>query len=111
MDADEEDDEDEGESEDENGDEIEIVNGFRARYNYSFEAKLAMAADDMKDYYRRIVAFARSYGVKVSRSWSRERVHIGRQLFACLVFRGSKLSVAFALDPKAYEDTKYVRRT
>ena len=73
---------------------------FGIKYDYSFEARLALADDEIKDYYRKIVMFARSYGVKVARSWARERIYLGRNLFALITFKGKKLTVAFALDPK-----------
>lgn len=77
------------------------------RYDYSFEAKLALASDETRDYYTRILAYAKSFGVKVSRSWKRERIYLGRTQFATLIFKGSKLGVALALDPKEYADTKH----
>lgn len=80
---------------------------FSSKYDCSFAAKLALAGDDVKDYYRRVVSFARSYGVKVSRSWKRERVYLGRNLFALLSFRGKKLVIALALDPATHGDPKY----
>lgn len=79
---------------------------FGVKYDYSFEARLALADDEAKEYYRTIVAFARSFGVKVSRSWARERIHLGRNLFALITFKGKKLALAFAMDPQA-ADPKY----
>ena len=76
---------------------------FGVRHNYSFEARLALADDEVKDYYRKIVAFARCYGVKVSRSWARERIYLGRSLFALITFKGKKLALAFAKDPATAE--------
>ena len=81
--------------------------GFASKYDYSFAAKLALADDDVKDFYRRVVSFARSYGVKVARSWKRERIYLGRNLFALLVFKGKKLAIALALDPATHGDPKY----
>ena len=83
---------------------------FVSKYNCSFEAKLAMAGDDVKEYYRRVVSFARSYGVKVARSWGRERIYLGRKLFALLTFKGKKLAIALALDPATHGDPKYHAR-
>ncbi len=76
------------------------------KYDYSFEARLALATDETKDFYKQIVAFAKSYGVKVARSWKRERIYLGRKLFAVLVFRGTKLAIALAMDPTT-ADPKY----
>ncbi len=88
--------------EDENGNAF----GFGPKYDYSFEARLALADDEVKGYWRAIATFARSYGVKVARSWARERIYIGRNLFAIITFKGKKLALAFAKDP-ATADDKY----
>jgi len=89
------------------GEDDEDGNGFGPVWNYSFEAKLALTTDEVKGYYRRIVGYALSYGVKVARSWKRERIYKGRKLFAALAFRGKKLVIALALDPKPYVESKY----
>ena len=88
-----------------NDEENEAYN-FGTKYDYSFEAKLALADDEIKGYYRKIVMFAKSYGVKVARSWARERIYLGRNLFALITFKGKKLALAFAMDPKT-ADPKY----
>ncbi len=80
---------------------------FGPRFDYSFEAKLALADEEVRGFYRSVVSFARSYGVKVSRSWSKERIYLGRKLFALLLFKGKKLSIALALDPATHGDPKY----
>jgi len=80
---------------------------FGVKCDYSFEAKLALASDETKDYYREIVALVNRYGVKISRSWKRERIYLSGKQYANLIFKGSKLGVALALDPKEYIDTKY----
>ncbi len=87
-------------------DEDDNTHDYGAKYDYSFEAKLALATDETKTFYRQIASFAKSYGVKVARSWKRERVYKGRNLFALLVFRGTKLAIALALNP-AEMDAKY----
>ena len=74
---------------------------------YTFEAKLILAEPEMKEFYREIVGYALSYGVKVVRSAKRERIYIGRKLFANLTFSGKKLVVAMALNPNDYVDSKY----
>ena len=76
---------------------------FGARYDYSFEAKLALSSEETKGFYRELAEFALSYGIKLSRSWKKERVHKGRRLFGLLVFRGTKLAIALAMDPTAAE--------
>ena len=75
--------------------------------SYTFEAKLILAEPEMKEFYREIAEFALSYGVKVVRSAKRERIYLGRKLFANLTFSGKKLVVAMALNPNDYVDSKY----
>ena len=77
------------------------------KYDYSFEAKLSLASAETKTYYNDIVSFVKSHGVKISRSWKRERIYLSGNQFANLIFKGSKLCVALALDPKEYADAKY----
>ena len=80
---------------------------FGTKLDYSFEAKLALAPAEVHDFYRQVSDFARSYGVKVARSWARERIYLGRNLFALLTFKGKKLAIALALDPATHGDPKY----
>lgn len=87
-------------------DDVESGFDFGPRYDYSFEANLILSGDEVKGFYRQITDFARAYGVKVARSWSRERIYLGRNLFAVVTFRFKKLVVAFAMDPKT-ADPKY----
>ncbi|MBQ8583551.1 MAG: hypothetical protein IJ488_02955 [Clostridia bacterium] len=77
------------------------------KYDYSFEAKLSLADDETKDFYASIATFVKARGVKIQRSWKKERVYLGRNLFATLIFKGARLAVALALDPKEYEGSKY----
>ena len=51
--------------------------------------------------------YAQYYGVKVRKSWKKETIYKGRTVFALLTFKGKKLCVSFALDPKEYENSKY----
>ena len=77
------------------------------RYNYSFEAKLSLSNDETKSFYNNIATFAKSYGVKVVRSWKKERIYKGRKVFGIMFFKGKRLCVAMPLDPKEYEGSKY----
>lgn len=77
------------------------------RLDYSFKSKLILSNDEIKDYYKEIVGYAESYGVKVRKSWKKETIYKGRNVFALLTFKGKKLCVSFALDPKDYENSKY----
>lgn len=76
-------------------------------YEYSFDAKLALANDQVKGFYSEIELFARSYGVKVKSSFKKERIYLGRDIFGEMVFRGKKLAIFLALNPQDYVGTKY----
>lgn len=77
------------------------------KYDYSFKAKLALASDDVKNQYKEIISILNKYGVKTSASWKQERVYLGRNTYAVILFKGGKLCVAYALDPKEYVESKY----
>ena len=77
------------------------------RHNYSFESRLILSSNEVKEYYYNLVEFIQTYGVKVSRSWSRERVYLGRKMFASIHYRGKTLCIALPLDPKNKEYSKY----
>ncbi|MBE6702743.1 MAG: hypothetical protein E7585_04955 [Ruminococcaceae bacterium] len=79
---------------------------FGPKYDYSFEARLALADDEVKNFHREIANFARAFGVKVSRSWARERIYLGKKLFAVIAFKARCLVLAFAKDP-ATANAKY----
>lgn len=80
---------------------------FKTRYNYSFEAKMALSDFQIRHHYKEILDFAHSYGLKVSRSWKQERIYLGKKTFATLSFKGKKLCIALSLNPKEYENSKY----
>ena len=77
------------------------------RHNYSFESRLVLSAEEQKEYYYQIMEFVKSYGVKVNRSWSRERVYTGRKTIASLHYRGKTLCISLPLDPKQEKYSKY----
>lgn len=79
------------------------------KYSKSFQAKLIQSDGETKNYYSRIKNCLLSYGgVKSRISWKWEAFRIGRKTVAKLRLRGKTLSVALALDPARYEDTKYI---
>ena len=89
---------------------ITIIDGRRilVRYNYSFRAKLIQAPEEIQDRFGQLMDEFASYPkVKTKESWKQVRVYSGRKTLASVLFKGRKLCVAYALDPKAYEDTKY----
>ncbi len=76
-------------------------------YNYSFEARLHQADDNSKDAFNEVRTLFEGYGLKLHPSWKKIRVSKGREIFALIVFRGKKLAICFALDPKTMAETKY----
>ena len=78
------------------------------RYIFSFRAKLIQAPPEIQQRYGELADEVNSYDrVKMSVSWKQVRIYAGRNTLAALLFKGRKLCMAFALDPKEYEDTKY----
>lgn len=74
-------------------------NAFGAGLDYSFEAKLALSDESVRRYYKEVTDYVLSYGVNLVRSRKRERIYKGRDLYAVLVFKGKKLSIALAMNP------------
>ena len=79
----------------------------KAKYNRSFTAKLIQADDKLKTYYGEIRNELLRYKVKPRTSWRYEAFKKGRKLIARISMRGKTLSLYLALDPKAYDGTKY----
>ena len=89
---------------------IAIINGRKIliRYNYSFRAKLIQSPAEVQERFGQLIDEMSAYPrVKTRESWRQVRVYSGRTTLATILFKGRKLCVAYALDPKAYEDTKY----
>ena len=79
----------------------------RVKYNRSFTAKLIQSDDKQKSYYGEIKNCLLGYKVKTRTSWRYETFKTGRKLLAKISFRGKTLGLYLALDPKAYDGTKY----
>ncbi|MBR2466884.1 MAG: hypothetical protein IKB38_08180 [Clostridia bacterium] len=75
-------------------------------YDYSFEASLALSDEEVRGYYSDIVAFAKSHGLKIARSWKRERIYLDKETYGVLVFKDDELSLALPGDPAA-QSKKY----
>lgn len=81
---------------------------YYVRSSLAFEAKLRAANGEVKTRYASVADEIKRYAkANVKRSFRQERVYKGRKTLAVLLFRGKTLCIAFALDPKAYEETKY----
>ncbi len=77
------------------------------RYDYSFRAKLHLAKEETRHFYEDITSFVESYGLTINKSWSKERIQLGKKTYAIMSFKGLKLAVSFALNPQDYQGTKY----
>ena len=81
------------------------------RYNKGFIAKLRQSDDSLKQIYSTIKNELLAYKrVKARNSWKAESYRFGRQLIVKMVVRGKALCLYLALDPAAYEGTKYAMR-
>lgn len=79
------------------------------KYSKSFQAKIIQSSDVTKNYYSELKNCLLSYkGVKSRMSWRWETYRSGRKTLAKLRMRGKTLSIALALNPDDYTDTKYV---
>ena len=78
------------------------------RYVFSFSAKLIQSPQEVQQHYGEIMDEVNAYAkVKTSVSWRQLRIYQGRKTLAVMLFKGRKLCMAFALNPKDYEETKY----
>lgn len=81
---------------------------YYVRYNYSFEAKLRSASEEVKQRYASLIAEAYCYKkLKVKETFRLVRLSVGRKTLGQIVFRGKTLCLALALNPADYSETKY----
>jgi len=80
---------------------------FVIRYKKSFRAKLSLSSDEVEDYYNEIKNYLLSYRLSSRLSWNFESFNKGRKKCVKLNIRGKTLVMYIALDPTAYENTKY----
>lgn len=111
---DDSDNENEAEEEEEQSERKLVVEGGEVKYiiikySKSFQAKLIQSGDVVKNYYSQLKNCLLSYkGVKSRLSWRWETFRLGRKTLAKLIMRGKTLSLALALNPDDYADSKYV---
>lgn len=79
----------------------------KVRYNRSYTAKLIQADEILKKYYSEVKNEIMRYGLKSRISWRHETFRKGRKLLVKMTVRRKTLYVYLALDPAAYEGTKY----
>ena len=78
------------------------------RYSFSFRAKLIQSSDEVKSVYGELMDIVKSYEkLRARESWKQIRVSCGRKTLALILFKGSRLCVAYALNPAELEETKY----
>lgn len=81
---------------------------YYVRYVLSFEAKLRLADEEIKERYKAFCNEVALYkGLKIKGSFRQQRIYRGRKTLGLILFRGKTLCVAFALNPYDYIDTKY----
>lgn len=81
---------------------------YYVRYSYGFEAKLRSSDDTVKEWYGQFVEETGRYKkLLINRGFRQQRLYCGRKTVGLILFKGKTLCVAFALNPKKYENTKY----
>lgn len=81
----------------------------RVIYDRSFEVRLIQSDERTKSYYSELKNELMSYKKVTARmSWKHEAFRRGRPTVAKFVFRGKTLCLCLALDPKAYDGSKYI---
>lgn len=74
----------------------------------SFRTKLKQADQETKDRYKEFINYSKTIpNVKNSISKKQVRLYKGRKTVTIVFFRGKTICMAFPLDPKIYENTKY----
>lgn len=74
----------------------------------SFEAKLCLATDEIKEYYQELANELLAYKkVKPRMSFACESYRLGKPYLAKMTIRGKTLSLFLSLDPSEYADSKY----
>lgn len=78
------------------------------RSSLGFDGKLCNAEPETKERFVRFMNNVCAYKkVRVGGSFTKRRISSGRKTLALVAFSGKKIAVAFALDPKRFEDTPY----
>ena len=81
---------------------------YYVRYVLSFEAKLRLADEEIKERYKAFCNEVALYkGLKIKGTFRQQRIYRGRKTLGLILFRGKTLCVAFALNPADYAETKY----
>ncbi len=73
----------------------------------TYECKLSMLDESVKDYYDQIRNRLLSYDVKYSKTKSAEKFKYNKEVIAILKVAGKQVGLYLALDPKELENSKY----
>ncbi len=73
----------------------------------TYECKLSMLDENVKDYYDQIRNRLLSYDVKYSKTKSAEKFKYNKEVIAILKVAGKQVGLYLALDPKELENSKY----
>ncbi len=88
--------------------EADVVSPFSSYIKRHFFAKISQLEEEKKDYYGELKNYILQYKkVSARASWACETFSNRRMPKIRLAVRGKTLVAFFALDPKAYEDSKY----
>lgn len=79
-----------------------------AAYDYSFKAKLLLAASEVQGRYSVISDVLLSYGLKLQEERKNEIYFSDGKIYASLAFGGKMLCVFLAIEPHSLDGTKYV---
>lgn len=80
---------------------------YLVRYNKSYTAKLALAKDEVQEWYNEVKNYLLAYGANSRVSWNYDAFNIGRKAVAKLNITGKTLSIYIALNPAEYVESKY----
>ncbi|MBQ9693043.1 MAG: hypothetical protein IJV70_07815, partial [Clostridia bacterium] len=76
-------------------------------YDYSFDSKLRLSAEETRYRYQVISDTLLSYGLRKRQSWKQERYYAKGKNYVKLIFRGKTPCICFAVEPSSLKDTKY----
>lgn len=81
---------------------------YYVKYVYGFDAQLRNADPSVQQHYVSFVNEIGQYkGVRIKTGFYQQRIYKGQTTLALILFKDNTLSVAFALDPAHYAETKY----
>ena len=87
----------------------EVTNQYKVtRVKKTYECKMSLLEDNVKDYYNQVKNKLLSYGLKHKATKSIEKFRLGKDVVAQLKPAGKSLALYLALDPNKFVESKYV---